>query len=57
MLVAQNVRHCHIVTCKECDTPRCIYSKLKLSPRDIQGLKHMPEKFDYTCGSLITPDG
>ncbi|XP_052092776.1 uncharacterized protein LOC127729151 [Mytilus californianus] len=54
MLTAQNVRM--TVNCKECDKPRCVYSKLKISARDTRSQRHILEKYDYTCGSVITPD-
>ncbi|XP_033752909.1 uncharacterized protein LOC117336468 [Pecten maximus] len=55
VLTAQNVRL--IINCRECEKPRCIYSKLRLTPRDSRSLKHTLEKYDYTCGSVVTADG
>ncbi|CAC5366714.1 unnamed protein product [Mytilus coruscus] len=55
ILVAQNVRS--TVTCTECDKPRCVYSKLKLTPRDVRALKHRIDKYDYTCGAILAPEG
>ncbi|XP_048764718.1 uncharacterized protein LOC130046902 [Ostrea edulis] len=55
MLVAQNVRS--TIKCTECDKPRCIYSKLKLNPRDLRALKHTTDKYDYTCGAILAPEG
>lgn len=54
-LVGQNVRK--TVVCVECQKPRCIYAKKQLSVRDARALARLMEKYDYTCGSLITPDG
>lgn len=31
--------------------------KKQLSVRDARALARLMEKYDYTCGSLITPDG
>ncbi|KAL3889845.1 hypothetical protein ACJMK2_002172 [Sinanodonta woodiana] len=45
------------VNCCECLKPRCIYTKTKLTARDQRALTHTLEKYDYTCGSVITPDG
>ncbi|KAL3875452.1 hypothetical protein ACJMK2_033399 [Sinanodonta woodiana] len=55
ILVGQNVRQ--TVNCCECLKPRCIYAKTKLTARDQRALTHTLEKYDYTCGSVITPDG
>lgn len=55
ILIAQNVRS--TVTCTECGKPRCVYSKLKLTPRDVRALKHTIEKYDYTCGAILAPEG
>ncbi|CAG2189778.1 unnamed protein product [Mytilus edulis] len=54
ILIAQNVRS--TVTCTECDKPRCVYSTLKLTPRDVRALKHTIEKYDYTCGAILAPE-
>ncbi|CAG2252652.1 unnamed protein product [Mytilus edulis] len=54
ILFAQNVRS--TVTCLECDKPRCVYSKLKLTPRDVRALKHTIDKYDYTCGAILAPE-
>ncbi|XP_053376613.1 uncharacterized protein LOC123531671 [Mercenaria mercenaria] len=54
-LVAQNVRS--TVNCYECRKPRCIYAKKALTVREERGLKRMLERYHYTCGSSITPDG
>ncbi|VDI28053.1 Hypothetical predicted protein [Mytilus galloprovincialis] len=55
ILFAQNVRS--TVTCTECDKPRCVYSKLKLTPRDVRALKHTIDKYYYTCGAILPPEG
>ncbi|XP_065943283.1 uncharacterized protein [Magallana gigas] len=44
-------------TCTECMKSRCIYAKSKLTTREERSLKHTLENIDYTCGSLITPNG
>ena len=54
-LVAQHVRSA--VHCYECGKPRCIYSKKSLTTREERALRRLTEKFQYTCGSVITPDG
>lgn len=53
--LGQNVRK--TVVCVECQKPRCIYAKKQLSVRNARALARLMEKYDYTCGSLITPDG
>ncbi|WAR00571.1 hypothetical protein MAR_024943 [Mya arenaria] len=53
-LVAQNVRR--TIDCSECDKPRCVYSKKSLTLRDSRSLGRLLEKYDYTRGSLITPE-
>ncbi|XP_062596556.1 uncharacterized protein LOC134258011 [Saccostrea cucullata] len=55
ILVAQNVRK--TVTCLECKKPRCIYSRKHLTAREERSLTRVLERYMYTCGSLITPDG
>ena len=55
MLVGQNVRW--TVKCCECEKPRCIYAKQKFTPREQRSIKHLLERYDYSCGSVITPDG
>ena len=54
-LVAQNVRK--IVKCFNCGKPRCVYSKKSLSMRDSRAFDRIMDKYDYSCGSLITPEG
>ncbi|CAC5402741.1 unnamed protein product [Mytilus coruscus] len=36
---------------------RCIYSKSKLTNRDNRALSRLLERFDYSCGSIVCPDG
>ncbi|XP_050406044.2 uncharacterized protein LOC126821627 [Patella vulgata] len=55
VLTAQNVRG--IIDCYECGKPRCKYAKNKLSLRQNRSLKSLRDKYDYSCGSVITPDG
>jgi len=54
-MVAQNVRK--VVRCYECNKPRCVYSKQILTIREARAFKRLMEKHDYSCGSLITPEG
>ncbi|XP_052286063.1 uncharacterized protein LOC127881900 [Dreissena polymorpha] len=55
VLVVQNV--CSTVSCFKCDKPRCIYSKKALMTREERCLKRLLEKYTYSCGPVITPDG
>lgn len=55
LLQENNVRG--TATCTECMKSRCIYAKSKLTTREERSLKHTLENIDYTCGSLITPNG
>lgn len=48
-LVGQNVRS--LVNCYECSKPRCIYSKRKLTTRELRGVSKILEKYDYSCGT------
>ena len=54
-LVAQNVRK--IVRCYECHKPRCVYSKKSLTVRESRAFERLLTKYDYCCGSVITPEG
>ncbi|CAC5408779.1 unnamed protein product [Mytilus coruscus] len=54
-LVGQNVRS--TVKCYECTKPRCIYSKKKLTTRELRGMSRILEKYDYSCGADIIPEG
>ena len=45
------------VSCYECEKPRCIYSKKALTAREERSLRRLLEKYQYTCGSVIVPDG
>lgn len=54
VLVGQNVRM--TVDCTDCTKPRCIYSKLKLTQREMRGLKLLLNSHDYSCGAVITTD-
>ncbi|CAC5423857.1 unnamed protein product [Mytilus coruscus] len=54
-LIAQNVRK--VVNCFECNKPRCVYNKRLLSVRAARAFSRLIEKHDYSCGSLITPEG
>ncbi|XP_041356082.1 uncharacterized protein LOC121373481 [Gigantopelta aegis] len=55
VLVGQNVRQ--TVHCHECGKPRCVYSKSSFTSRDTRSFKRLIESHDYTCGSILTPDG
>ena len=54
-LVGQHVKK--IVHCSECNKLRCIYSKKALTSREDRGFRRLLENYDYTCGSINTPDG
>jgi len=54
-LVGQNVRS--LINCFECLKPRCIYSKRKLTTRELRGVSRILEKYDYSCGADIIPEG
>lgn len=45
------------MTCVECRKPRCVYSRKQLSSREERTLNRLLERYLYTCGSVIPPDG
>ena len=45
------------VECTECEKPRCIYAKNKLTPRELRNIKMLIQCHDYSCGAVITTDG
>ncbi|XP_056004498.1 uncharacterized protein LOC125660199 [Ostrea edulis] len=45
------------VDCTDCAKPRCIYSKVKLTPREVRTLKLLLNSHDYSCRAVITTDG
>ncbi|XP_053378441.1 uncharacterized protein LOC128548073 [Mercenaria mercenaria] len=55
VLTGQNVRK--TVTCIECTKPRCVSAQKALNFRESRTLTRQLEKYDYTCGALIAPEG
>ena len=55
LLCAQSARA--LVTCCECDKPRIIYSRSRLSQRDQFTLSLLLSEDKYTCGSQLIPQG
>ncbi|XP_078327779.1 uncharacterized protein LOC144623250 [Crassostrea virginica] len=53
VFTAQNARY--TTTCTECDKPRLIYGKNKLTERQKVQLAILLSDFKYTCGSPVTP--
>lgn len=52
-LTAQRVRG--TVECKECQKPRCFYSRTMLSDGERAELQHVREELEYSCGSPLLP--
>lgn len=46
---------CHVVTCIECRKPRAVYSRHKLTDRQLMSVVISTSEFDYTCGSPLLP--
>lgn len=42
-----------MVTCEECDKPRCLHSAKKLSKKEFVDLQRALEDISYTCGATI----
>ncbi|XP_033730159.1 uncharacterized protein LOC117319474 [Pecten maximus] len=55
ILVAQNARK--TILCEECAKPRCVYSRRALTLREERSFRRIKDRYNYTCGSLITPEG
>ncbi|KAK3109149.1 hypothetical protein FSP39_023972 [Pinctada imbricata] len=53
LFTGQNARY--TVTCNECEKPRIIYSKSKLTERQKVQLALLMSEYEYTCGSPLTP--
>ena len=53
VFTAQNARY--TTTCTECEKPRLIYGKSKLTERQEVQLAILLSDFEYTCGSPVTP--
>lgn len=53
LCTTQNVRA--IVSCVECCKPRAIYSRHKLTDRQLLSVVLATSEFDYTCGSPLLP--
>ena len=49
---AQQARY--VVSCTECEKPRLIYSKFKLSERQTVQMITLLSEHDYVCGSPVT---
>lgn len=51
--IAQNARG--VVVCTDCEKPRVIYSRHKLTDRQQMSLSLAMSEYDYTCGSILLP--